>query len=327
MRKAVGPETGASLACGRPKPTTNHLIGGISLLKFQHSYSNSSPSKDSSDFATSERSSLKRPLSAMQERGRLSTTKTAYFSTSSESESESESDSINRNNYASFSMNKTSKYKVVLPARNPSKQPRRTTRQDSGSNIDSVKDEFGGVGQARRQAVDSEHLTETLQIVKVKQELHLQNPGYFAEEDVSDSGGDLDGKYEAESESDYTPPDEFSTSNSVSDKSASPPPEYMSPAQKKRLESRTITTPKKGIVKMPSRPASKLQVVINLVSDDESEGEIIARKAAKSATKQTFRPAPSVYVPVDNSGLAADAQTNRYINHDNSQARKHGPRT
>jgi hypothetical protein len=82
---------------------------------------------------------------------------------------------------------------------------------------------------------------------------------------------------------------------------------FTSPAKKKRIESRTIHTLRTGKGKLPVKLASKSHFFVNLISDDEGESmEMEVQRPLIPAAK---------YVPVDNSGFAAYAQTNRYMGH------------
>jgi hypothetical protein len=193
MCKPASPETGTSSVGGKSGDATtskalNNRATGSRIL--QQNYSNDIISNDSNDSENSERSSLKRPYSMGQETRVDPPTQKAAFSSSG-----SEIDPSKSNDSASFVG--ASRNRTLLPAEKASKTARWTSRRDSGSNIvDSTDKYFVYMGQVKRQVVDSGHLTEALQAVK--QEFHLQNPGYFADGD-SDSS---DGEYEPETDSD-----------------------------------------------------------------------------------------------------------------------------
>ncbi|TVY49256.1 DNA (cytosine-5)-methyltransferase [Lachnellula occidentalis] len=267
-------------------------------------------SNHSNDSTSSERSSLKRPHSMVQDTRIVPPTKKALFS----STTGSERDPSRSGNSSSVS---ASRSRPLVPSGKASKAALWTTRRDSKSkNVDSA--------EVKRKAVDSGHLTEALQAMN--QELHLQNPVYFADEDA-DSDSDEYSKGASDSkDSDTDSPAPALQSKPMPEKEIPRSLEVSSPAQKRRFESRIVQTTKRGAAKLPIKPASKLKVVINLISDDEDEDADEAKETMSPAVSSTSRPPTSRYVPVDNSGLAAYAQTNSYINNSNIQARKHGPR-
>ncbi|TVY92077.1 DNA (cytosine-5)-methyltransferase [Lachnellula willkommii] len=265
------------------------------------SYNTGISSNHSNDSTSSERS-LKRPHSMVQDTRIVPPTKGASFSPTTGSET-----NLGKRGNSSVS---ASRNRPLVPSEKARKAARSSRRDSRSNNVDDS-------AEVRRAAVDPGHLTEALQAMR--QELHIKNPRYFAD-------SDWDGYSQGETDSEDSDVDSAPASKSTSMPENEIPQslELSSPAQKRRFEGRIIQSPRTGVAKLPTKPASKLKVVINLISDDEDGDE--------DEAKQTKRPAPSRqptnrYVPVDNSGIAAYAQTNRYIHNSNAKARKHGPRT
>ncbi|TVY24674.1 DNA (cytosine-5)-methyltransferase [Lachnellula hyalina] len=268
-------------------------------------------SSHSNDSTSSERSSLKRPHSMVQDTRIVPPTrKSAFLSTT-----ESERDPSKRGNSSSVS---ASRNRSLVPPGKASKAALSTSRRASKSNnVDST--------EVKGKVVDSGHLTESLQAMK--QELQLLNPRYFADENAdSESDGYLQGESDSE-DSDTDSPTPALRPRPIPEKEIPRSAESSLSAQKRRFEDRVIQTSRTGVAKLPTKPASNLKVVINLISDDEDADADKAKKTKRPAVSPTVRPPTSRYVPVDNSGLAAYAQTNSYIHKSNTQARKHGPRT
>ncbi|TVY57932.1 DNA (cytosine-5)-methyltransferase 1 [Lachnellula cervina] len=267
---------------------------------------NTSISSSHSNGSTSSARSLKRPHSMVQDTRIVPSTNGAHFSSTTRPER-------NPSKRGTSSSVSASRFGPPVPSEKASKAARRSRRDSRVNNVDSA--------EVRRAAVDSGHLAEALQAMR--HELHLQNPGYFADED---SDSDLDGYSQGETDSEDSDVDSApaSKSRSMAENEIPRSLELSSPAQKRRFEDRVIQSPRTGAAKLPTKPASKLKVVINLISDDEDEDADEAKKTKRPAVS---RPPTSRYVPVDNSGLAAYAQTNRYIHNSNTKARKHGPRT
>jgi hypothetical protein len=242
------------------------------------------------------RSSSKRPC--QQETRILPPDRDMALSTSSGSDSE-------RNRSASSTLLRT---RTPLPLRR-NNLARSMIRGKSRSKIvRSTADEVVFMGESVRQPSESDHLIEALR--HVKEELHLQNPDYFADGDAdSDSNLYSNTRFESESGSDdvqHWPP----LPGYASEEEVSGPLVFASPAQQKRVDKRTIHTLRTGKGKSPVKPRPRF--FVNLISDDEGE----------SQEKEVPRPLipAAKYVPVDNSGFAAYAQTNRYMG--SSQAKR-----
>ncbi|TVY18383.1 DNA (cytosine-5)-methyltransferase 1 [Lachnellula arida] len=285
-------------------PVLDNASKGPRHLK--KSYNTGISSNHSNDSTSSERS-LKRPYSMVQDTRIVPPTKGAPFSSTIGSER-------NLGKMGNSSSVSASSNRPLVPSEKASKAARSSRRDSRSNNVDSA--------EVRRTAVDSGHLTEALQAMR--QELHLQNPRYFAD---GDTDSDLDEYSQGETDEDSdVDSDPASKSKSMPENDIQRSLELSSPAQKRRFEDRIIQSPRTGAAKLPTKPASKLKVVINLISDDEDENEDEAKKTKRPAPAPS-RPPTNRYVPVDNSGLAAYAQTNRYIHNSNTKARKHGPRT
>lgn len=95
------------------------------------------------------------------------------------------------------------------------------------------------------------------------------------------------------------------------------PPSLESPNHLNRFKARTIQTPSKGLSKSPSKPKSKVEVVINLVSDDESSTRRLVKPVPGKAVVQSTKK----YDPVDNSQFMAYAQTNHFMKQSEAKTR------
>jgi len=248
-------------------------------------------------FENNTESPLKRPYHVPQDTRILPPNRDVAFLSSSGSDSASSK----RNRSDSSSM--PSRSRTPLPPRRNNLAPSMSRRNSRSKIVESTVDEVVFMAERKRQLSNSDCLAEALR--HVKEEFHLQNPAYFADGD-EDSDSDLysNRRFDSESGTDEMP-SRPPIPKYAFEEEVSRPPIFASPAHKKRFESRLIRTPRTGKGKTPVKLASKPQYFVNLVSDDEGE----------SAAKETSRPLAPVakYVPVDNSGFSAYAQTHRYM--------------
>jgi len=89
------------------------------------------------------------------------------------------------------------------------------------------------------------------------------------------------------------------------------------PSLTSRVRPEMTKTSGSGNSKTLSNRKSKGQVVISLLSDDEDEDV----RATVVPSDESTLPFPTRYVPIDNSSLAAYAQTNRFMNHGKDRKR------
>lgn len=154
--------------------------------------SNSSLANVKSVLENSSRSSVKRPYYVPQETGILPPSRNVAFSSSSGTDS-----AINRSASSTPPRRRT----PLLPRKN--NLVRSMGRRNSKSRVvGSNADELIFMGETTRQSSESDHLVEALR--HVKEELHFQNPDYFADGDA-DSDSDLysNTRFESESGSDH----------------------------------------------------------------------------------------------------------------------------